>query len=188
MGNLHRETLVLRRHPTMPLLVDRDGRLVFERRDGAWLSHTPRPRGSYMMVSTRTCGSRRVHVLVLEAFMGLRPGLKCRHLNGDPLDNRLANLRWGTQAENCADTVRHGRSTRGERNGSAVLTEAAVHDILLKRTAGVSLRELADEHDVAIGTICDISARRTWRHVAFSAVDRLHRVGIKAARAAKEPR
>lgn len=50
-----------------------------------------------------------VHSLVLEAFVGPRPeGAVCRHLNGDPADNRVENLRWGTGSENQYDAVRHG--------------------------------------------------------------------------------
>jgi len=38
---------------------------------------------------------RRVSVLVLETFTGLRPdGMEVSHINKDPLDNRLANLLW----------------------------------------------------------------------------------------------
>lgn len=54
-------------------------------------------------------GSRRVHQLVLEAFVGPQPtGVVTRHLNGDPGDNRLCNLQYGTQSENLNDVVRHG--------------------------------------------------------------------------------
>jgi hypothetical protein len=50
-----------------------------------------------------------VHVAVLEAFVGQRPpGAEGRHRNDDPLDNRLANLQWGTHAENMADMMRNG--------------------------------------------------------------------------------
>lgn len=52
-----------------------------------------------------------VHRLVLEAFVGPKPeGAVTRHLNGDPTDNRLANLAYGTPAENGADMRRHGTS------------------------------------------------------------------------------
>ena len=51
---------------------------------------------------------RMVHVLVLEAFIGPRPDLECRHLNGNPADNRLDNLAWGTRSQNNLDRVRHG--------------------------------------------------------------------------------
>jgi hypothetical protein len=51
-----------------------------------------------------------VHRLVLDAFDRPRQGDEvCRHLNGDPTDNRLENLRWGSRRENNHDTVRHGR-------------------------------------------------------------------------------
>jgi hypothetical protein len=53
--------------------------------------------------------SRRVHSLVLLAFVGPRPpGMECCHRNGDRTDNRLLNLRWGTASSNSFDKVRHG--------------------------------------------------------------------------------
>lgn len=44
------------------------------------------------------------------AFVGNRPqDMKhIRHLNGNPLDNRLDNLVYGTPSENAYDRVRHG--------------------------------------------------------------------------------
>ncbi|MFI6491240.1 NUMOD4 motif-containing HNH endonuclease [Streptomyces sp. NPDC050564] len=53
--------------------------------------------------------ARKVHTLVLEAFIGPRPpGHVSRHLDGDPANNELPNLAWGTQAQNVADAIRHG--------------------------------------------------------------------------------
>lgn len=55
--------------------------------------------------------SRRVHLLVLEAFVGpCPPGLEGCHTNGDGLDNKLTNLRWDTHAANMQDRLRHGRN------------------------------------------------------------------------------
>lgn len=55
----------------------------------------------------------RVHLLVMAAFVGPTPeGMEVRHLDGDSSNPRLDNLAFGTHAENMADMVRHGRSTR----------------------------------------------------------------------------
>lgn len=69
-------------------------------------------KAGYPRVTLKVNGVARnhlVHHLVLEAFVGPRPpGMECRHLNGNPADDRLENLQWGTSSENSFDTVRHG--------------------------------------------------------------------------------
>ena len=54
--------------------------------------------------------TKKVHQLVLEAFGPPRPeGALCRHLDGDPSNNRWPeNLCWGTYPENAEDSRRHG--------------------------------------------------------------------------------
>lgn len=55
------------------------------------------------------CTDGPIHQLVIEAFLGPCPdGLEILHRNGDPTDNRLENLRYGTHAENMADMTKHG--------------------------------------------------------------------------------
>ena len=52
-----------------------------------------------------------VHTLVLLAFVGERPaGMECLHKDGNPNNNRLDNLRWGTSSENNLDIVAHGNN------------------------------------------------------------------------------
>lgn len=57
--------------------------------------------------------ARKVHLLVLEAFISPRPpGMQGCHNNGDKLDNRLENLRWGTPGSNTRDKRDHGTNHR----------------------------------------------------------------------------
>lgn len=50
----------------------------------------------------------RVHALVAEAFIGLRPeGLEVLHRDGNPANNHLSNIRYGTHAENGRDTQQY---------------------------------------------------------------------------------
>jgi hypothetical protein len=54
--------------------------------------------------------TRKVHQLVLEAFVGPKPeGGVCRHLDGNRTNNHITNLRWGTRSENSKDRWDHGR-------------------------------------------------------------------------------
>lgn len=59
---------------------------------------------------------RYVHQVVARAFLGeCPPGQETRHLNGDPKDNRLENLAYGTRSENVLDSVRHGTYRNANR-------------------------------------------------------------------------
>lgn len=78
---------------------------------GTVLKPVPQKSG-HQQVTVRIDGllrPRLVHHLVLMTFVGPMPeGLEGCHGNGDPTDNRLVNLRWGTRSSNVEDAVRHG--------------------------------------------------------------------------------
>lgn len=71
-----------------------------------------RPSDGHIQVNLRKDGHAYptyAHTLVMLAFVGPRPeGADIRHLNGDPTDNRLDNLTYGSRSENLHDAVRHG--------------------------------------------------------------------------------
>lgn len=51
----------------------------------------------------------RVHVMVLQTFIGPRPdGMRALHWDDNRLNNRLHNVHWGTHAANAADAKRSG--------------------------------------------------------------------------------
>ena len=143
-------------HPTLRnTFVTGDGRVFTE------CPASPDANG-YMLVRVHGKLTRR-HVLVAETFHGVRPpGNVVRHRNGLAGDDSPNNLVWGTQAENCADTVRHGNSTRGERNPQVKLTLMQVEEIRSRRASGESGKRLAHEFGISQQTVCDIHKRRIW--------------------------
>lgn len=69
------------------------------------------PRG-YQVVTLWRDGKQRtqlVHRLVLMAFVGTPPkDAEGLHRDGDPANNNLTNLDWGTHSDNQFDQVAHG--------------------------------------------------------------------------------
>lgn len=107
-----------------------------------------------------------VHSLVLETFGSPRPeGLVCRHLDGDPTNNHISNLCWGTQKENKDDQRDHGRMTEGEAHPRAVFTDDLVRVIRRRHHEGVNVRRLAEDYHADFSTIWDIVHFRSWDHV-----------------------
>ncbi len=107
-----------------------------------------------------------VHRLVLLAWVGPCPaGMECRHLNGDPADNRVGNLKWGTAMENVTDRGRHGTSARGSRHGLAKLTEADIPVIRKLLQSGKTQRAIARQFGVSSVAIHFIGRGKTWSHV-----------------------
>lgn len=107
-----------------------------------------------------------VHTLVLTAFIGTCPeNHEGCHGDGDPTNNALTNLRWGTRASNMADRKTHGTDNSGERNGMAKLDELTVKTIKLRLSKGERVNVLAREFCVTHGSIGHIKSGRQWSHV-----------------------
>ncbi len=97
-----------------------------------------------------------VHVHVAAAFLGPRPdGCDVRHLDGNPLNNRVDNLAYGSRTENILDVYRIGRPWRA-------LTVDQVRDIRLRLSAGEKGRALAKEYGVGEACISAIKTGRTY--------------------------
>ena len=113
----------------------------------------------------------RVHVLVLEAFVGPRPeGLYGCHDDGCASNNHLANLYWGTPKQNAADRVRHGTHQQGSQIPWAKFTEADVARIRSLK-GRVSQSKLAAEYGVRQGHISRVMNGRQWRHVSMNTAE-----------------
>lgn len=111
-----------------------------------------------------------IHELVLLAFVGARPdGMVARHLNGNPQDNRLENLAWGTWKQNTQDAIGHGTfkpiaPQRGVDHHAAKLDEDAVREI--RRLANrATVSALSRQFSVSRLTIRQVIQRKVWKHV-----------------------
>lgn len=102
----------------------------------------------------------RVHRLVAAAFIGPCPdGFQVRHLDGDPKNNRVENLAYGTAKQNSQDMIDHGRSCRGSKNPSAKLTKAQTRAIFEDPRPQ---REIAAEYGINQSNVSRIKNGKTW--------------------------
>lgn len=118
----------------------------------------------HQMVTLKVNGiqkHRTVHSLILEAFVGERPKDKpvIRHIDGNPRNNCLENLVYGTHQENSIDMVDQGRQ------GSQKLDREKVLEIREKLNKVIPHRIIAKEYGVHPSSIMDIKMRRTYKHI-----------------------
>lgn len=107
--------------------------------------------------------SRTVHQLVAEAFIGPRPpGYETCHGDGNPTNNHVSNLRYGTHAENVADKLRHETQPRGEGHGRNRLSESDVHEVRRLLAAGETVKSVAARYGVSYGAINGIRRGKNW--------------------------
>ena len=117
----------------------------------------------YLLVGIKTNDKRktktkRIHILVLETFVGPRPDkYVARHFpNQVKTDNRLCNLSWGTCGQNSQDTL------LADMFGSAKLTINEVLEIQKMIKEGVSNKEIALKSGMSELAIRNIYNNNTW--------------------------
>lgn len=126
------------------------------------------PRGRPVIFLSLDCkkGTRRIHTLVAEAFIGSRPdGAVVCHKDGNTLNCSVSNLYYGTMKQNMADRERHGNTAKGVKNGRTPLTDNDVRQIKRLRRAGATLQSIADAFGVTHQSIWQIVFGKTWTHV-----------------------
>lgn len=128
-----------------------------------------RHEDGYLVITLRENGKRqdiKAHRLVASAFFG--PSDKViRHLDGNPRNNCIENIVYGTMKENAYDRAKHGRWAIGSRRRSAKLSEESVRAIKQSLKSGISYSELGRTYNVTAGTIRYIATGRNWSHVSI---------------------
>jgi len=114
--------------------------------------------GHVSVVLGRGTPGKPVHQLVMKTFVGEAPeGMEVLHINGDPIDNRLVNLHYGTRTENILDTYQNGGCWRK-------LSTDDVEAIRFGLATGLKGIELAAMYGVSAS---EISAIKKGEHYSW---------------------
>lgn len=148
---------------------------IVEMRPGVWrpqrgrvLSLNRHGRG-YLWARLYSRGTPRniaVHRLVYETFVGpIADGMQIDHLDFNPSNNRLSNLKPATPFENTARSNRAGRKAilHSERNGMARLSAETVGMIRdAYAHGGASQRAVARRFGVSQSRVSEIVNGKSW--------------------------
>lgn len=150
---------------------------IINLRTGRIKSLSVNPRSGYVSVSLpRDDGLQKnitVHRAVALAWLPKPEWAECvAHLDGNKKNNRVANLMWATNSENCLHKKGHGTQQHGGTHPFAKLDEDKVLEMrrLYQRHMFGYLR-LAKKYGVSTTTVKDVIKGRQWTHVALTPQD-----------------
>lgn len=107
-----------------------------------------RGEDGHQRVTLRSNGKAKrllVHRIVLSVFdRAPVDGEQGRHLDGNPENNRIGNLRWGSQSDNWDDSKRHGTHQRWSK-----LSVEGVNGIRIARSEGQSYANIGRRFGVS---------------------------------------
>lgn len=108
------------------------------------------------MVLGKGANGSPVHALIAATFIGPRPeNADIRHLDGNPLNNVVENLAYGSRRENILDTYNNGGSWR----------KLTIDDVIAVRKmlrVGIKGREISKVFGLAESTVSAIKHRRIY--------------------------
>lgn len=132
-----------------------------ERTDTIHLLRPSVNQSGYHFLNLGRGNTRVVHRLVLQTFVGPCPtGMGARHLNGNPSDNRLENLAWGSPKENQSDQYRHGTRAAGNRHPQSKLTAMQVRASRDLAAAGWRQQDIAALFGIKQPTVSSLVNRK----------------------------
>jgi hypothetical protein len=111
---------------------------------------------------------KKVHHLVLEAFIGPRPpGYECNHRDGHGENNRVDNLEWVTRRANIQHAVDMGllKPPRGAQHAMAKLMESDIPHIRRLGMQRIKISIIAQRFGISSDNVRLILRRKTWRHL-----------------------
>lgn len=117
-------------------------------------------KSGHLYVSMSRKGKRQVHRLVLLSFVGAPPtdAHESCHRDGNPTNNAVGNLYWGTRSENIRDLV---RATDRYANSRTTLQQAReIRDSYSGRRGDI--RRLATQYGLPHSVVSKIVRNETY--------------------------
>lgn len=122
-------------------------------------------RSGHLTVVLGRNNTKQVHALVLTSFVGVCPeGLECRHLDDNPSNNHISNLKWGTRSENLYDAVRNKKKPIAEKAPHAKLNRAAVFFIRENKNK-FSFHSMGQKFGVSANAVKQVIDQKTWKSI-----------------------
>lgn len=138
---------------------------------GCWIWQGSKSGDGYGLIEMPQRHTRRVHRVMYEAAVGtLLPGMFVCHRCDVPLCVNPDHLFLGTPKDNSHDMVLKGRSSRGEKASTSVLSEADVPEIVQRYKNGESGKSIAASYGIQRNTVLKILRGETWAHVERESV------------------
>ena len=110
--------------------------------------------------------SQRVYRLMALVYLPkpCSPNLVIRHLDDNPLNNRLENLKWGTQKENMRDARNNGKLRGSSCKASrSKLSKSDLAKIFRLKSKGLYYKDIGRMFGVSSGTIGRVINRKSYR-------------------------
>jgi len=128
-------------------------------------------RSGYKMVRLYRNGWAKdylVHRIVAEVYCN-NPDNKrvVNHKDGNKLNNYFLNLEWNTDSENQLHAIRTGlkKIRYGSRHPNSKLSEQNIEDIKTLYKSNLTLKQIAKQFNVHLGTISKIINNQSWRTI-----------------------
>lgn len=137
------------------------------RKDGCWGWLGPVDKNGYGQLP---CGYQKLikaHRVSWRIYKGDIPEkhVICHSCDNPPCTNP-DHLFIGTKKDNAQDMMKKGRSTRGERNYNAKLTEEDVKNIKFLLSLGVTGTRISKDFKISESVIHGIKKGIYWRHIS----------------------
>src|SRR5580704_5089112 len=129
------------------------------------------PRRGYGQVTNDGKTAKAHRVMWRLTYGAIPDGLHVLHRCDNPPCINPAHLFLGTNADNVADRVRKGRSSRasvnrGEKNALAKLTWNKIAEIRVMLADGVSGKDIAEVYKISRSVVSNIKTGKRWTPVA----------------------